>query len=1150
MKKHDLLKKALMKISLIAFILTLFSSIVFSSNISGQGIKSADISLNKSTTSLNRLIKAIEKQTSYSFFYEDETLSDKSFPVELSDNEGTVYDILSEVSNQTGLAFRQVNKTIAIKRADNIEQPGPVTVVQQETKLVSGKVSDSNNIPLPGVSIVIKGTTKGVTTGTDGQYSLNVPTNAETLVFSFIGMRTQEVAIAGQSNINVVMHEETIGLDEIVAVGYSTQKKKDLTGAVAVVDVEEIASTPVAGVDMMIQGHMAGVNVVADNNPGGGVAVRVRGFSTVRNNDPLYIVDGVPVESGLNLINPNDIESLQVLKDASSASIYGSRAANGVVIITTKKGQKGKQKVTFDSYVGVQSAAKLLTPLNAQEYGDCLWQAFENDGSTPSDDIYGTGSTAVIPDYLDEDERVPSANVNWVDAITQNAMVQSYNVGVSNGSDKSRHSFSVGYFGQDGIVKYTNYKRITARFNSDYRLFDRLSIGENFTVSHSWSNQAGVNSALGSVILSAYQFPSIAPIKDLDGNYAGAFLNDTGNPLASLYYNRDDKKKRLKLFGNTYAELEIIKGLKVKTNFGIDYADYYFRDYDPAYEETGATSSNDISTLTTENNKKFTWTWTNTVSYTKEFGNHKISAFAGMEAIQTHYEEFTAYREDFAYDEDNFRYLDAGDASTAENSGTGSSSSLASYFAKVDYIYNNRYLCAFTLRRDGSSKLGDNKWGNFPAFSLGWRVSEEDFFNIDPISNFKLRFGWGQNGNQDVPDYATIESYASSSYYSNYAIDGSQNSVSTGYTKTRNGNSDLKWETTTQTNIGLDLGFLDNRLNVTADYFIKNTDDMLIERTYPLIIGGTNSTVWDNAGSMENKGFEFSIEYHSKQKNDFSWNASLNFSHVNNELKSLPDDVSYITLSTSTLHSINFDQEVSRSVVGQPIASFYVYKSLGIFQSQDEIDNYINSDGDLIQSEAQPGDLKFADTDGDGDLDSDDRTFVGNPHPDLTFGFNFGFNYKDFDFQAFFNGSIGNDIYDLTRYKGDFFDQSTYNKFDRVKNAWTESNTNTSIPRLSLDDLNNNIRPSSYYVSDGSYVRLKSLTLGYNFSKLAKKIKSDKLRVYVQAQNLLTITGYDGMDPEVGLQSYTSSNRNLDIGVDRGLYPTSRTFMLGVNVGF
>lgn len=1020
--------------------------------------------------------------------------------------------------------------------ASSTEAAQPITI--------SGRVTDDSGEPLPVVTVLEKGTTNGTVTNLEGRFTISVSGRQSILVFSFIGMVTKEIEVSAQTEINVVLEEDAVQLSEVVAIGYAIQKKKDLTGAVSTVKLDELLTEPVAGVDQMMQGHMAGVNVVSDKSPGGGVAVRIRGYSTVRNNDPLYIIDGVPVESGINLINPNDIESLQVLKDASSASIYGSRAANGVVIITTKKGKEGEPRVSFDAYVGIQNAAKKLETLNAQEYGDLFWQAHFNDGKTPASDIYGTGSSAVIPAYLDANQRVPSDDVDWVDEIMQTAKVQSYNLSLSKGNENSNQTFSLGYFDQEGIIKYTNFERISARLNSEYKFFDRLKVGENLSLSHSWSNTVNTNSALSSVVYAAYKYPSIAPVYDLDGNFAGAFMNDIGNPLASLYYNQDDKRKQLKLFGNAFAEFEISEGLKAKSSFGIDYGDYYFRNFNPKYQETGVQNPNLVSTLSNTTSKTFTWIWTNTLSYSKLINNNQINAFAGMESIETTYEAFSANREGFAFEDTNFRYLNAGNSGSQKNSGTGSQSSLISYFGKIDYIYAERYLLALTFRRDGSSKLGNNKWGNFPAMSAGWRVSEESFFDTDKISNLKIRFGWGQNGNQDVPPYATIESYYSDVYQSNYPVDGSQNSVTTGYSQTRNGNPDLKWETTTQTNIGLDLGFLNNRITLTADYFYKHTQDLLLQRPLPPIAGGTIQTVWDNVGEMENKGFELVVDYRSKYRGDFSWSANLNLAHVNNELINLPNDINFIAMPISYLHSVNFDQETSRSVVREPIASFYGYQSIGIFQNQAEIDAY------GLQPDAKPGDLKFEDVSGDGTLDGEDRTFIGSPHPDLTFGLNLGFNYKNFDVQLFFNGSIGNDIYDLTRLYGDFFNLSAYNKFSRTLDAWSENNTGSSIPRLSLDDPNNNIRPSSYYVSDGSYMRLKTLTIGYNLAELAKKVHTKNLKVYIQAQNLFTLTAYEGMDPEVGLQSYSSDSRNLDIGVDRGLYPLSRTFLLGLNLGF
>ncbi len=1108
-----------------------------------QSIEQVKISVGFEQAGLKEIFTTIENKTDFVFIYDARILDSKNTSTINYENE-PVIDILREVASDFNLNFRQIKHTIFVKEAENETRVKEININQQPTKEVKGKVVDEQGFALPGVSVVIKGTTTGTVTAADGTYQIQVAEDAEALIFSFIGMENREVEIGDKSQIDVTLSEAATWLNEIVAVGYGIKQKKDLTGAVSVVEVEEIASTPVAGIDQMMQGRMAGVNVVGDYAPGGGVSVRVRGFSTIRNNDPLYIIDGVPIESGINMVNPNDIESIQILKDASSASIYGSRAANGVIIITTKKGKESDARISFDAYWGLQSAANQLDPLNAQDYGDLLWEAHKNDGKTPVSDIYGSGSSATIPSYLDAGNKVPSTDLNWVDQILQNALVQSYNLNISKGKDDSSQSFSLGYYDQEGIIKFTDFRRINARYNSEYKFFNILTIGENMSVSHSWSNRTTTNSVLGSVVYDAYKYPSIAPVYDVDGNFAGAFLSDIRNPYADLFHSQDNTHKRLKVFGNIFAELEIIEGLKIKTNFGADYSSYNRRSFSPKFIETGAHNPSNISTLSTSNSWKFDWVWTNTVSYSKKIDKHQVDLLGGMEAIESEYEVFSASREGFPYEAENFRFLDAGDGGTQKNAGTGLKSSLNSYFAKVDYTFDNRYLFSFTFRRDGSSKLGNNKWGNFPAFSAGWRISEEKFFDLEKLSNLKLRMGWGQNGNQDVPPYATIESYYTNAYHSNYAIDGDQNSVYSGFTQSRNGNPDLKWETTTQTNIGLDIGFFDNQFNITADYFIKKTKDLLLERPLPPVAGGTNQSVWDNVGEMENKGIELLFDYQRKTQGDFSWNASLNLSHIKNELTSLPDDIDFIALPGSYLHSVNFDQETSRSEVGQPISSFYGYRSLGIFKDQSEISAH------KAQPDAQPGDLKFEDIDKDGDIDGDDRDFIGDPHPDLTFGLNLGFQYKNIDASLFFNGSIGNEVWDLTRYYGDFYNLSAYNKLSHVHDAWSTSNPNGSVPRLSLDDPNNNIRPSSYYISDASYLRLKNLTIGYTLNELAKKMNGNRLRVYIQIQNLFTFTGYEGLDPEVGLQNYSSEHRNLDIGVDRGLYPPSRTFMFGVNFGF
>ncbi len=1004
---------------------------------------------------------------------------------------------------------------------------------------ISGTVSDENGDPVPGVNVIVKGTSSGTVTDVSGEYRMNVPETAEALIFSFVGYTSQEIEIGNRSTLDVQLATDAHQLSEVIVTGYTTQKKKDLTGAVGIVEIEDVQSFPVAGADEMLEGRVAGVDVISNNEPGANTAVRIRGFSTIRNNDPLYIIDGVPTTDGINLINPNDIESMQVLKDASSASIYGSRAANGVIIITTKKGRSEEPSFNLRSYAGVQQVTNLTKMLGAQEYADQLWNSFRNDGKTPENDLLGSGANPVIPAFLDQEQTIPAGNTQWPDQIFEPAMIQSHYIDFGKSSEKSSSFLSLGYFDQEGILKHTDFQRVTARVNSDFQPVRGLTIGENISLAHSWQTATETNAVLGSVVYDSYRFPSLVPVRDINGDFAGNPLNDVQNPLGKLYRNRDNQRLTLRIFGNIYANYEIIEDLNFRTNFGLSYTNFNYRAFSPEYDDI--LSQNRASSLSTQNRLNTDWVWTNTLNYVKDFGLHTVDVLAGIEAVNAYTEGFSASRVGFPYGDPNFQYLDGGDGSEQRNSGDALEWSLFSYFGKINYDFDQRYLLSFTLRRDGSSRLGKNKWGSFPALSAGWRISEEAFFSKGIISELKLRAGWGQNGNQDIPPFSTISSFATNPFYSNYAMDGAQAAVYQGFTETRNANAGLLWETSTQTNIGLDMSLFKSQLILSADYFSKQTKDLLVERPLPPLVGGTNQTVWDNVGEMKNSGFELMLSYLGEINRDLSFRADLNLAAIRNELTSLPDDIDFLTIPGSVLHVTNFDQEVSRSDVGQPIASFYGHDAIGIFQQQQDIDNHAEQPG------AQPGDLIFRDVDGDGVITADDRTFIGSPHPDLTYGLTVGMNYKALDFSLFFFGSQGNQVYDLTRYYGDFFNLALYNKNARTLDAWTPENTNTDVPRLSQDDINRNARPSSYYVHDASFVRLKNFQIGYTLpASVSEKLN---LRVYLQAQNLFTITNYEGMDPEVGLQNYSSDNRNLDIGVDRGIYPPSRTFQIGLNLG-
>ena len=892
-----------------------------------------------------------------------------------------------------------------------------------------------------------------------------------------------------------------------------------------------------------------------DNMPGGGVAVRIRGFSTIRNNDPLYIIDGIPVDGGINFLNPNDIESMQVLKDASSASIYGARAANGVVIINTKRGKEGEFNVNLDAYFGVQKAAKQLRMLNAQQFGDMLWQAMKNDGKTPSHDVYGNGDQAVVPEYLDSNHLIPSDDVDWVDEILRAAVVQSYNLSFTKADKKSNQLFSLGYYDQQGLVKFSDFKRVSGRFNSEYKLFDdHLRIGENISLSHSWGTSVSNNAALGGTLYEAYKFQSITPVKNLEDEYAGNVFSDIPNPMGKLYRNKDNQDKKSRLVGNLYAELHLFDGLMFKTSFGVDYNNLYRRSFSPKYDELNA--SEKLSSLSNRNAWNFNWVFTNTLTYNKTFGDHTINALLGMESLRNRYEYFTASRDGFPSDDPNFRFLDAGDVGTQKNSGAATEYSMVSYFGKLDYNYHDRYLVAFTLRRDGSSRLGNNKWGNFPAASVGWRISNEPFFDVEAISNLKVRVGWGQNGNSDVPSYATIDSYKSNSTNSNYPIDGNQSGVDLGLVQTRNGNVNLKWETTTQTNVGVDLGFLNGDLNLTLDYFNKDTKDLLWRRALPASIGGTNMTVWDNVGKMNNKGFEMEINYQKQINQDFGFSVAYNFSVIKNKMTEL-NGVDYIGLSSSELHGRNFDQETSRSAVGQPIGSFFVYEADGLFQSDAEIQNYKNDRGELLQPNAKPGDIRFKDLNGDGIVSSGANTLddhgdlkrIGNATPRYRIGLNLDAAYKGFDFSIFFQGVLKRDWFfgagDAYFWgaQGNMWQSAC---FEDHLDYWTENNTGAYYPKPYFGGIQKNQQTQTRYLQSAAYLRCKNIQLGYTLPKsLLSPAGISNCRIYLSCDNLFTITSLsDIFDPEAfggyGDEGWGSGKT----------YPLQRTVSVGVNLSF
>jgi TonB-linked SusC/RagA family outer membrane protein len=1095
--------------------------------------ESEKINLNIKDVSIKQVFSLIEQQIDKKFIY----MSDQKFlqeKISITTNNQDLNQVLAVLKTKVSLDFKITKNGILVKELSKTTENKT-----QENRKIIGIVLDESNLPIPGASVFVGETEIATTTDFEGKFIINVPTNTLALSISYMGFETKAINIKNKTEIRVILIESAAQLDEVVVVGYGTEQRRNVTASISTVKMQDIKALPKANVAEMLEGRLPGVQIMSDNSPGGGTSIRVRGFSTINNNDPLVIIDGVPASNGLNGINPSDIESLQVLKDAASSSIYGSRAANGVVVITTKKGgRNGKAEIQFDGYSGVQSAFNLPNMLNAQQYGDLLWQANKNDGKVPANGIYGNNAnTPIIPEYLNAAKTIPSADVKWINEIMRPAAVHSYNLSLSKGDEKSQHAFSIGYFNQEGIIRHTGFERYSARFNSSYTIKDFLTIGENFTSSYTEQVATGTNSSLGNIVYNALQFPSIVPVYDINGNFAGNPLNDISNPLGSLTRAKDNKQNRIQALGNVFASIKI-SDFTFKTSLGLDFQNYNYRDFSPIYNEI--LSQNVKNSLTTSNSFNYQLTISNTLNYQKKFGQHNLNILLGQEAIKYYYEGFGASRQNFLYEDPNFRYLTFGTENQL-NTGIANEWALNSYFGRANYNFNQKYLLSATVRRDGTSRLANNNWGTFPAVSAGWRLDKEAFFDFGKaFTSFLLRASWGQTGNQELPSYSTVDSYSNNNNYSDYAIGGQNVTSTTGLTQTRVSNANLSWETSTQKTIGLDLGFFNNKLNITAEYYNKQTDDILVYNVIPLTYGGTNDGQWINDGQMKNHGFELDLNYADKIS-DFSYDLALNLTGYKNELTAL-NSVAYLGIPGSSLHTVNFGQEISRSAVGQPIGSFYGFVSEGLFHSQQEVSDY------ALQPNAQAGDIKFKDVNGDGVVDSKDRTFIGSPHPDVMLGFNINLKYKQFDLGMFFNGSFGNDIYNLTKYKTQFFNQAAYNKDVALLGAWTVDNPNSTVPRLSLDDRNNNIRASSYYVENGSYFKLNNLQFGYTFPTEA--LAGMKLRLYGQASNVFTITKYSGMTPQVGLQSYSSSNRNLDIGIDRGIYPPSRTFTFGCNLNF
>lgn len=1044
---------------------------------------------------------------------------------------------------------------------------------------ISGRITSTDGEPLPGVSIFVKGTSTGVTTDVDGRYSINVPEKAGILVYSFIGFNSQEKSFSGPATINVTMTEDSKSLQEVVVTGYNSQAKRDITGAVTTVSAKDLLSAPATNVAQALQGRAAGVTVGNENSPGGGVMVRVRGFGTINDNSPLYVIDGVPTKGNLNTLNPNDIESMQILKDASSASIYGARAGNGVVIITTKKGKSGEPKISFDSYFGTQQRGPVLDLLNTNELAQLTWESERNAGNlkngNPSNPQYGNGAQPVIPDFIfptgasASDPRVAPANytkniddpnfnktkflitpankqgTRWMEEIFNPAPMQNYQLGATGGTDKGAYAFSVNYLNQEGILKYTSYKRYSIRANTEFKVKNRIRIGENMQIaSGERVGQASGNNSESNPISMAYRMQPIIPVYDIQGNFAGTKgggLGNARNPLALLERGKDNVGQDIRLFGNAFAELDVLKNLVARTSFGVDYNLFNIRSF--TIRDIESAEAANTNSLNTNNSYDRNWTWSNTLTYNTTIKErHRLNILGGTESIKAYGEGFSASRSGFFVDDLNFRYLNAGSLAPA-NGGGAFDWRLFSYFGKLNYSFNDKYLIEGTVRKDASSRFAP-KFRNavFPAFSVGWRVTEEKFMEgITFIDDLKLRAGWGQTGNQEIGNYNFASTFESNPDRSNYDINGTRNSVVIGYDRNQFGNANAKWETTSSTNIGFDAALFSGRFDLVFDWYTRSTTDMLFPVEVPLTQGIANNP-FVNIGEMNNKGVDVGLNYNGTAlSSQLKFSIGTNFStYRNNVVKTNGDPNTIYTGFGLRIPAVTATRQ------GSPLSSFYGYKIDGIFQSDSEGAAHAKQRNGI---DNVAGRFKFRDVNSDGIINAADQGFIGSPHPEFAYGLNLNASFKNFTFTAFAQGVQGNQLFNYTRYWTDFQTFQGNRSTRMLYESWAPGRTNAKLPMLRSGDAASSV-PSDYFLEDGSYLRIKNIQLGYNLPlKWIRKAGMSTAHIYVQGQNMFTFTKYTGLDPEINLRGYGDGN-DRQLGVDEGAYPSAKNLLFGVNISF
>lgn len=1023
------------------------------------------------------------------------------------------------------------------------------TGLMAQKHTVTGTVNDeTDQTGIPGATVLEKGTTNGTITDVNGHYSLIVSSDKDTLIFSFIGYKKIEIPINGRAIIDVNLYSDQTELDEVVVIGYGTQKKKVVTGAIATVDAEQIGKIPVLRVEQAMQGQAAGVQVTQmSGQPGEAPTVRIRGTGTSMDSNPLYVVDGMVV-GGIDYLNPGDIQSIDVLKDAASAAIYGARAANGVVLISTKGGKAGGTSLNFSTYYGIQNVGKTIEMLDADRYRMLMNEGARNGNQSE-------------PFDLDE---VPNANTDWQELLfTGNAPIMNYDLSIAGGNDKTTYASSVSYFSQQGIIggEKSQFDRITARLNGNVKATDWFTFGSDLAYSNIMRRGIASNQSFNGAYSSALNLDPLTPLYETDTanlskkpfsdqpvvtttdgkiygisgyydyaqsswkEYVGA---EVVNPIALLEMQTGETSVD-KFVGNIWGEITFIDGLKFRSSLGTDLAYVNWDTYTPLYYLNGAQSNTDKTTVSKSMDRYFNWQWENILSYSKKIQDHNFSVLIGTTAKEDNRENLSGFNADVPLTDPDNVYLNMATDSAWRAYGGASSNALLSMFGRVTYDYKSRYAFTGIIRRDGSSNFGPNKrYGVFPSVGVSWMLTEENFMpKLGPVDFLKLRASWGINGNDRIGPYQYVSTIDKSRGY--IFGGGSQTGASPAYIE----NADIKWEESEQIDIALDAGLLNNRLTATVDFYIKNTKDLLETIEIPGYVG--NNPPVDNVGSVQNKGVEISVNWRHYLKK-IHYYAGVNAAYNKNKMTKIGNEQGYLWGASWAIAG-----PVERCEEGLPIAYFYGYKTDGIFQTQNEVYQHIGTDGYQLQPDAKPGDVRFVDVNGDNVISPDDRTYIGNPTPEWTLGINGGIEYMNFDLSFLFTGAFGHQIFNGAQRQDLQYTNRPVSALDR----WTGEGTSNEIPRYTWTDVNLNYRVSDLYIENGDYLRLKNIQIGYTLpKKFLARIKSSSWRFYISAENLVTITGYSGADPEIGAMS------SLDIGIDRGIYPTAVTFRFGTSISF